>query len=172
MNEFVLLPVPIHENGRMNDKHVASDQTPRSFASDLGLHCLQACVWIYSVNVVLPFPIFLWSDLTLTTLWANSTDDKLMIFFSYFPRKQAFAFHANCLLRRQDAWNTKAYFLGKNKKTVSVCCLLKSLPSMQSVNMAWINAILMRISIIQKLPLGEGEKLTAKVWHFQQRSLL
>ena len=36
--------------------------------------------------------------LTFTTLRANSADDKLMIFFFVFPRKQDLAFHANCLL--------------------------------------------------------------------------
>ena len=32
--------------------------------------------------------------------------------------KQALTFHANCLLRRQFAWNVKAYFLQKNKKNI------------------------------------------------------
>ena len=34
------------------------------------------------------------------------------------------------------------------------------------LNMAGINGVLMGISIIQKLPLGEGEKLTENGWHF------
>ena len=41
--------------------------------------------------------------LTFTTLWANSADDRLMIFFLIFTKKQDLAFHANCLLRRQFA---------------------------------------------------------------------
>ena len=39
-------------------------------------------------------------------------------FFLFFPIKQALIFHANCLLRRQFAWNVKACFLGKIKKTI------------------------------------------------------
>ena len=35
--------------------------------------------------------------LTLNTLWANSADKKLMIYFLIFPRKQNMSFHANCL---------------------------------------------------------------------------
>ena len=50
----------------------------------------------------------------ITPLWANSADDKLMLFFTFFPRKKALTFRANCLLRRrQFAWNGKAYFLEK-----------------------------------------------------------
>ena len=33
-----------------------------------------------------------------------------------FHRKLALTFHANCLLRRQFAWNVRAYFLGKLRK--------------------------------------------------------
>ena len=40
--------------------------------------------------------------LTFITLWANSADDKFMI-FSCFPRKQDLTFHANCLHWRQFA---------------------------------------------------------------------
>ena len=36
--------------------------------------------------------------------------------FLIFPRKQDFTFHANCLLRRQFAWNVKSCFLGKIRK--------------------------------------------------------
>ena len=36
-----------------------------------------------------------------------------------FPRTEALTFQANCLFRRQFAWNVKAYFLGKkNKKNI------------------------------------------------------
>ena len=50
---------------------------------------------------------------TLTMLWANSADDKLMMFFLFFPRKEDLTLHANCLPRRQFAWNVKSYFQGK-----------------------------------------------------------
>ena len=36
--------------------------------------------------------------------------------FLIFPRKQDLTFHANCLLRRQYAWNVKSCFLGKLRK--------------------------------------------------------
>ena len=38
-------------------------------------------------------------------------------FFSiFFSRSYALTFHANCPLRRQFAWNVKAYYLEKNKE--------------------------------------------------------
>ena len=36
--------------------------------------------------------------------------------FLIFPRKQDMTFHANCLLRRQVAWNVISCFLGRIKK--------------------------------------------------------
>ena len=39
---------------------------------------------------------------TFTMLWANSADNRLMIFF-IFPRKWDLTFHADCLPRRQFA---------------------------------------------------------------------
>ena len=47
----------------------------------------------------------IWSSLyvyvfNFTALWANSADDKLIMFL-IFPRKQDLTFHANCL----RAWN-------------------------------------------------------------------
>ena len=53
--------------------------------------------------------------------------------FLSFPRKQDLAFHANCLQWRQFAWTAKSCFLGKNKKNISVCHLLKILPRVLSV---------------------------------------
>ena len=45
-----------------------------------------------------PFQNSLWSkQFTFPTLWAFSADDKLMIFFLFFPRKQDLTFLANCL---------------------------------------------------------------------------
>ena len=49
---------------------------------------------------------YCWFILTFTTLWAHSTDDKLilyMIFYLIFPIKYAFTFHADCLQRQQFA---------------------------------------------------------------------
>ena len=53
--------------------------------------------------------------------------------FLIFPRKQDLTFHANCLLRKQFAWNVKSFFLGKIKKNISKCRLLKILPRVLSI---------------------------------------
>ena len=58
---------------------------------------------------------------------------KIHIFSSIFARKQDLAFHANCLPRRQFAWNVHAYFLGRKKYFK---LLLNVLPSMLSIK--WI----------------------------------
>ena len=89
------------------------------------LHCAEPFIIITSYS---------WYDFTFTTLWAFSADDKLIILFLILPRKQDLTFHANCLLRRQFAWNVKSCFLGKNKKNISKCRLLKILPRVLSVN--------------------------------------
>ena len=73
------------------------------------------------------------NSLTLITLCANSSEDKLMIFFLFLSRKQVLTFHTNCLVRRQIAWNIKASFLGKIKNRKLKCRLVKVLPSMLSV---------------------------------------
>ena len=55
------------------------------------------------------------SNVTFTTLWANSADGKLMICFLLFPENR---------------------FSGKNQKSVSICCLLKILPRVQRIPMS------------------------------------
>ena len=69
-------------------------------------------------------------NLTFTTPWANSADEKLVI-SSLFPRKQDLKFHANCL---QHANCLKTCFLGKIRKKIFQCCLLNFLPRVLSVN--------------------------------------
>ena len=61
------------------------DQTLSSAVSDLGLHCLPV--------ILLGVSRRQW----VNTLWANSADDKLVIFSSFFP----FFMQINCLLRAQ-----------------------------------------------------------------------
>ena len=58
--------------------------------------------------------------------------------FTIFPRKQAFTFYANCLLRRHFPCNVKAYFLRKIIKIFQKSCLLKCLPSIPSNKMHMI----------------------------------
>ena len=72
-----------------------------------------------------------WTDIVLKAhnsfsgiVWAINLYHSLGIFsrrqndvlFLIFPRKQDLTFHANCLLRRQFAWNVKSCFLGKIRK--------------------------------------------------------
>ena len=79
---FLLLPcfkeVPV-----LNANSVDRDQTPRSAASDLGLHCLPMslkwCISLY-INTLIRI-VFL----AITTSWANSADDKLILVFLTFP---------------------------------------------------------------------------------------
>ena len=87
-------------------------------------------------------PVLFLIVLTLTMLWANSVDDKLICFLFSLENRiwhfmQIVSYETICMkcqiLRRQFAWNVKSYFLEKkNKKNISKC-LLKFLPSMQSV---------------------------------------
>ena len=73
------------------------------------------------------------SAVAMSLRWANCGPWASCFFVVVFScRKLAFTFHANCLLRRQFAWNVKANFRLKIK--ISKCCLLKCLPSMQSFN--------------------------------------
>ena len=57
--------------------------------------------------------IVLNGTLTFTTLWTNSADDKVMIFFFFLRRKQDLTFHANCLQICMKCQNLNS---GKNKK--------------------------------------------------------
>ena len=51
--------------------------------------------------------------LTFTTLWANTANDKLMIFSLFFPENRIWQFMQNWLQWRQFVWNAKSRFLGK-----------------------------------------------------------
>ena len=59
-----------------------------------------------------------------TTLWANS-DDKLMIFFLIFPRKQDLTFHVNCL----HCIIFHILFSGKNKEIFQNVACRKFFPA-------------------------------------------
>ena len=54
--------------------------------------------------------------------------------FLIFSRKQDLTFHANCLLRRQNAWSVKSCFLGKVRENISKCHLLKFSSRVLSMN--------------------------------------
>ena len=68
--------------------------------------------------------------LTLTMLREDSAEDKLMRFFLFFPDNRIWHFMqiVSCCMKYQS------YFLGKNKKNISNCCLMKFLPSILSAN--------------------------------------
>ena len=59
---------------------------------------------------------------TITSVWAKSAVDKLMIFFSFFPENRLWHFMQIVSKRRQFAWNVKAYFLGKRRKIIQNVC--------------------------------------------------
>ena len=74
----------------------------------------------------------LFGCLTFATLLANSVDDKLVIFFIF---AQETGFDIACKLSPLEAICMKCQILfsGKNKKNMSIFCLLKILPRMLSV---------------------------------------
>ena len=78
--------------------------------------------------------------LTITTLWANLKDDKLVIFL-IFSRKQNLTFRANCIHWRQCAWNVKSCFLEKKKKYFKMSSA-ENLPRVLIVNVMFPNGVL------------------------------
>ena len=57
--------------------------------------------------------------LTFTIFWANSTNDKLMTFFLFFPENRFLTFHANCPMGDNLHEMSKTCFLGKIRKMLS-----------------------------------------------------
>ena len=107
---------------------VDPDQMPCSAAYDLGPHCLLMHVCLntnrnYGRSDLHQCYILLFLSkhqaiiLTLTTLWANSADNKLVIFFLLFPEN---SFGISCKL--------SLFFSGNNKRNILKCCQLQFLP--------------------------------------------
>ena len=77
--------------------------------------------------------------LTFTTLWAFSADDKLMIFFLFFPENWIWHFMQIVSLGDNlSPWETvcmkcQILFSGKNKKNILKCRLLQILPRVLSI---------------------------------------
>ena len=65
---------------------------------------------------------------TLTILWADSADDKLMIFFLFFSRKFDLTPKETIFMKCQILFSRK-----KNEKNILKCNLLKFLPITESV---------------------------------------
>ena len=68
------------------------------------------CLWTWVVRKVQSNGKYL----TFITHLANSADDKLVVFFLIFPRKQDLTFHANCL--QWICMKCQILYTGKNKK--------------------------------------------------------
>ena len=64
--------------------------------------------------------------LTFTTLWADSADDTLMIFYFFFLISHKIDFDISCKLFSQETVckKSQSLFLGKNKKNISKCRML------------------------------------------------
>ena len=71
--------------------------------------------------------------LTFTTIWANSADDKLVIFFLFLPDNRIWHFMQIVSSGRQFAWYVKSCCLAKSKKTISKCHPQKILPKVLSL---------------------------------------
>ena len=72
--------------------------------------------------------------LIFTTLWANSINDKLMIFFLFFPENRIWQFMQIVSI----AWNVDSCFLTKVRKISLICHMLKILPSvMPNILSVW-----------------------------------
>ena len=122
--------------------------------------------------------------LTFTTLLANPGDDRLSVLllspenriwhfmqtvsngfdFSYKSSPYDLTFHANCLHYRQFAWNVISWFLGENKKNISVCLLLKSLPRVLSVKQLIYMVNKVFVSISNKIIITLVQKQKMHTW--------
>ena len=65
-------------------------------------------------------------------LWANSADNKLMIFFFLLFPENTVGFDVSCKLGDNICMNCQILFSGESKKNI-LRCRLKFLPNMQSV---------------------------------------
>ena len=82
---------------------------------------------------MLPAEIFLYPACMLIIKKIYFKNGYFPVICFIFPRKQSLTLQANCLNRRQFAWNVKACFLEKIRKNIWKCHLLKFLPSMLSI---------------------------------------
>ena len=84
--EYIMIPhPPNYQPIRLLDPDCSINlhtwwQTVQQKPTDLDLHCLQNSIYLGSAEQVLKL-------LTFTTNWANSADDKPMIYFFFFPEK-------------------------------------------------------------------------------------
>ena len=84
--------------------------------------------WVLRNRYFVILYINLYHSLGIFSRW--QTDDIFLI----FPRKQDLTFQANCLLRRQFAWNVKSCFLGKIRKIFQNVICWKFYPECEALN--------------------------------------
>ena len=84
---------------------------------------LFVCQGLFYCLVYILLPIR--TVLTFTTLWANSADNKCMIFFLLFPQNRLW--HFMQIVSNGDNFHemSKPVFWGKNRQMLSICRLLK-----------------------------------------------
>ena len=70
----------------------------------------------------------------LTLLWADSADDKLIIFFLFFSQKIGFDISYKLSPWEIICMKCQILFSGKNKKNISEFCLLKFSPTIVLLN--------------------------------------
>ena len=72
--------------------------------------------------------------LSFTSLWPNLADNKLMIFFLFFPEDRIWYFKQIICIGDNLHAMVKTCFLGKMRKSILVCCLQEILPWVLSNN--------------------------------------
>ena len=133
-------------------------------------HYVFDSLWKPVVGTSLTTYMFSWNNkkdqvqtgsLTFTTLWAFSADDKMMLFFLFFPENRIWHFMQIVSLgdnlhemsnpvfweKETICMKCQILFSGKNKKNISKCRLLKILPRVLSVKQV------LKMCYIYKTPL-------------------
>ena len=93
--------------------------------------------------------------------------------FLIFTRKQGLTFHANCLLRRQFAWNVKSCFLGKIRKIFQNVVCWKFYPEcLALIYLAWQGLSLERSFSEKVLQCLSPDALQAGLWFSSHTSFI
>ena len=90
---------PLQSNCRLHEKYLGGNRR---------------CFWDHSTKYRVP--VYINGEINLYHSLGIFSRRQIDDIFLIFPRKQDMTFHANCLLRRQFAWNVISCFLGKIRK--------------------------------------------------------
>ena len=126
-----------------------------------GLCCVLAHMWHQKIKIYSKL-------LILNTLWADSADNKLIIFFSYFfLKKIGFELHANCLL--DNLHECQILFSRKSQKKIQNVVCWNFYPACKVLN----NDFLIGSYVIWfKRPSHKERNTSYREWiHFQVRQL-